>query len=94
MQFKINISDIKILIEAIEDTALINKLLEYENAGQHFEKEKYPTGRYLIDLSEGEVELVVDSLSDHLVNYGLNDDGEPNLLGLQVEALIDIFNED
>lgn len=94
MQFRINLSDIKLLIEVVEETTLVNKLIEYEKVGQCFKKGKYPTGRYLIDLSEGEVELVIDSLSDHLMSSGLNEGGEPNALGLQIESLIDVFNVD
>lgn len=93
MQFKINLSDIKLLIEEVEDAALVKRLIEYEKDGQYFEKGKYPSGQYLIDLSEDEVEVVINSLSDYLMIYGVSNDGEPNALGLQVETLIDVFND-
>ncbi|MDF1780221.1 MAG: hypothetical protein P1U67_02885 [Alcanivoracaceae bacterium] len=90
MQFKINHSDLKLLVDALEDSDQVMKL---KNAEQHFEKGKYPTGRYVVDLSNDETESIIDTLSDFLMNSGLDENGEPNVLGLQIEALIDIFND-
>ena len=38
MQFKINLSDMKLLISVVEDADLIVRLHESENAGEYFEK--------------------------------------------------------
>jgi len=94
MQFKINLSDIKLLISVVGDSDLIVRLHESENAGEYFEKGKYPTGRYVLELSEEESETITDSLSDHLMTSGLDENEEPNAVGLQVEKLIDVFNVD
>lgn len=94
MQFKINLSDIKLLIELIPNMALVSKLVQCEKSGELYAKGEFPTGRYLIELSEGEIDLVVDYLCDHFMSHGLNNDGEPNSLGLQLETLIDIFQDD
>lgn len=94
MQFKINLSNVKLLISVVKDPDLIIKLHGFENAGEYFEKGKYPTGRYVLELSEEESEIITDSLSDHLMTSGLNENDEPNAVGFQVEKLIDVFNAD
>ncbi|WP_018694509.1 hypothetical protein [Algicola sagamiensis] len=92
MQFKINLPDIKLLSKLILNDSLAKKLAQTEKSGEFIAKGIFPTGKYLIDLSEEEIDLVVDYLSDHFMAYGLDNDGEPNSLGIQLEALIDIFN--
>ncbi len=47
----------------------------------------------LFDLSEREVEEVLDELSELLVQKGVNIDGELNVIGLKIEMLIDQFNQ-
>ncbi|MEP3910456.1 MAG: hypothetical protein ABJN40_00035 [Sneathiella sp.] len=93
MQFKFKLPDIRLFVDVVDDQVLVNKFVEYEKSGPYFAKGKYPTDRYLVDLSKGEIELVIDALSNHLMTSGLNDDGEPNALGFQIETLIDVLNK-
>lgn len=94
MQFKINLSDIKLLVELVPNRALVSKLIQCEKSGELYAKGEFATGRYLIELSEDEIDVVVDCLSAHFISHGLNNDEEPNSLGLQLETLIDIFQDD
>lgn len=89
MLFKLNHSDIKLLIEALDGSKLGVK---FETAEKFSEKGKYPTGRYVVDLSEGEMLLIIDSLSSCLMNSGLDGNEELNVLGRQIESLIDVFS--
>lgn len=48
--------------------------------------------RCIVDLSKGQVNEVIDSLSDYLVRNGVNEFGELNSLGCRLESVIDIFS--
>ena len=43
-------------------------------------------------VSRNDLKLFVDALSEALITQGLGVGEEPNVIGLQIEALIDIFN--
>lgn len=47
---------------------------------------------FVLQLTEIEQDNLVNLLDDLFVSAGLNDNDEPNAIGLQVEHLIDIFN--
>jgi hypothetical protein len=92
MKYKINDSDIGVIIAAIKDSELATKIERIKKDGQFVEKDKYPTGRYVIEVSDVESEKIIDSLSEQLMNVGVDESGEPNALGKQIESLIDTFS--
>lgn len=90
MRFKINHSDVSLIANALVDSDLASKFVGVE---EHVENGKYPTGRYLIDLNNEETELITELLANLLVSSGVDDTGELNTTGKQVEMLIDIFSD-
>ena len=93
MQRKINYSDLKLLINNVNDPDLLNILQGIEKRGPHLDKGKYATGRYLIDISDEDTESILEVLSDILVGSGCDKNGELKPLGNQVEILIDVFSD-
>ena len=88
MHFKINHSDVSLIANVLVNSDLASKFVD---VGECVENGKYPTGRYVIDLSRSEAEFIIEHLSNLLMNSGLDDKGELNPVGQQVETLIDIF---
>lgn len=91
MLIKINLSDIRIILEAIFDEKLAAKFVSAKNAC--IDNDVHDSGRAAIDVSCNEAEVIIDMLSDYLVNSGIDSNGELNPLGYRLEALIDIFND-
>lgn len=89
MHFKINLSDVTLIANTLVGSDLASKFVDVEEC---VENGKYPTGRYAIDLSSSEAELIIELLSNLLMNSGLEDSGELNSVGQQVEMLIDTFS--
>lgn len=56
-------------------------------------KNNYFTNAYFVDFYAEEVKILLDELSDNLINRGLDKNSEPNQLGLQIERLIDVFSD-
>lgn len=91
--FKINEAEFSFLSRYVksEQFSVILKKAEsatFDKAIRNKSKSVY----YEIELSNEQSSRLVDLLSDLLVEKGLDDNGEPNSLGLQIESIIDVFN--
>ncbi|EAO3344451.1 TPA: hypothetical protein ACO3YK_004541 [Salmonella enterica subsp. enterica serovar Strathcona] len=91
MQFKINATDLDFIINIIDDLSVLNKLKKSKEHGEHLAKEKYPTGKYIINLSTDDVDCIVEQLSDFILISGVDSSGEINSTGMRIESIIDIF---
>lgn len=47
-----------------------------------------------LHLSNKQIDQVLDNLSDLLISRGVDNGAEPNSLGVYVERLIDVFNQE
>lgn len=91
MQFKISTTDFDFIVNNISELSLIEKLTESKRYGEYNAKGKYPTGKYIIDLSTDEVNCIVEQLSNSLLSFGIGQNGEINSIGMRIESIIDIF---
>lgn len=75
--------DVEMLVHCVANEAVRARL----------EKLNVPAGRSVTAaFNPAEVGAIADALGDELCQVGLGGDGEPNTLGLCIEALIDRFN--
>ncbi|MBA0173851.1 hypothetical protein [Pectobacterium versatile] len=93
MNFKLNREVINDLLVFISDPHIAGILKESTEEGEVKIKDIYPTGRYFIELSEQDVDIILDELSNAISNVGIGNDGEINACGIRIEKLIDIFND-
>ncbi|MEI7177413.1 hypothetical protein [Pectobacterium carotovorum] len=91
MNFKLNREVINELLVFISDPHIAGILKESTEEVKI--KDIYPTGRYFVELSEQDVDIVLDELSNAISNVGIDNDGEINAYGIRIEKLIDIFND-
>ncbi|AIU71836.1 hypothetical protein AT03_05175 [Hafnia alvei FB1] len=92
MRFEINATDLDFIIGIINDLpSLMDKLTSVRTGGEYFAKNKYPTGKYVINLSADEVDYVLEKLSNFIMSSGLDSNGGINSNGMRVESIIDIF---
>ncbi|MFP9227792.1 hypothetical protein [Pectobacterium cacticida] len=91
MKFKLNREVINDLLAFISDPHIAGILKESE--GEIKIKYMYPTGRYFVEFSERDVDVILDELSNAISNVGIGNDGEINAYGIRIEKLIDIFND-
>lgn len=88
MTFKINSSDIKLILVAIHGSDLTTN---FKDAKSNWYSENQEE-QYIVDLNNKQIAKVLDLLSDYLIKAGLSDDGNINELGYQIEAVIDKFS--
>ncbi|MEQ9948283.1 hypothetical protein [Pectobacterium aroidearum] len=93
MNFKLNREVINDLVVFISDPHIAGILKESEGEGEIKIKDMYPTGRYFVEFSERDVDVILDELSNAISNVGIGNDGEINAYGIRIEKLIDIFND-
>ena len=74
--------DIEFILENFSDQYLINII----------KSSKEIDGKYYLSLSKDMIDRLLDSLSDLLVEKGLQKDDEPNQIGFKIESLIDVLN--
>ena len=89
--FKINEAEFSFLSRYVKSEQFSVILKEAESA-TFDDAIKKKSVYYEIELSHDQSSRLVDLLSDLLVEKGLDDNGEPNSLGLQIESIIDVFN--
>ncbi|HAF6298533.1 TPA: hypothetical protein G8N97_004782, partial [Salmonella enterica] len=83
MQFKISTTDFDFIVNNISELSLIEKLTESKKHGEYNAKGKYPTGKYIIDLSTDEVNSIIEQLSNSLLSFGVDQNGEINSIGMR-----------
>lgn len=93
MRFELNRQIIDELISLISDDFLVKKLRRSIGLGEIKVKDAYPNKKYELELSEDEIEIVLNDLSDAISNLGVGSDGNINSYGYRIEELIDIFND-
>jgi hypothetical protein len=85
---------IEVLVK-LHQTQLRNliKLLS-DQVSQPFKKQASYSDltRVQIEISEQQAGELLDELTEYLMSHGMNDVGELNQVGLEIESLIDIFN--
>ena len=86
--------DIVFLEKYIRSDSILQELRAAREKGPTVIKEKYTTGRYEINLSEDAVSEILDELGNLFSTMGLEDDSEPNSLGIMIEDLIDLFGRE
>lgn len=91
MQFKINTTDFDFIVNNISNLSLIEKLTESKRHGEYNAKGKHPTGKYIIDLSNDEVNCIIEQSSNSLMSFGTGQNGEINSIGMRIESIIYIF---
>lgn len=89
MEYELGSREIDLLLGAAEDDGTIEKLRRALVDGEILGKGIYPTGRYRVIFSAQEVDELKQRLVDQFSSRGLHPDYEPNLFGLEIEALID-----
>lgn len=89
MDFKINRRDVSLIVSILSNSDLESVFKNAEEAMLSGDSLKV---RYIVNLSQGQVNEVIDSLSDYLVRNGVNEFGELNSLGYRLESVIGIFS--
>ncbi|TQV77942.1 hypothetical protein [Denitrobaculum tricleocarpae] len=90
VEISIPYSHLVITIRALENSDLLQQigkpLLVLENASED------KTKKQKLKLNQKELDLIVDSLGDLLIHTGIDDQGEVNAIGRDIESVIDLFN--
>lgn len=89
MEFKINRRNVSLIVSILSNSDLASVFKRAEETMLIGDSLKE---RYVVDLSKGQVNEVIDSLSDYLVRNGVNEFGELNSLGYRLESVIGIFS--
>ena len=69
------------IVKIIKESIKKNKIVINGNA----------TNRYYLNLSKKDVEIILNELTLLFTLKGIKENGEPNILGLDIENLIDVF---
>ncbi len=89
MDFKINRRDVSLIVSILSNSDFESV---FKNAEETMLSGDSLKVRYIVNLSQGQVNEVIDSLSDYLVRNGVNEFGELNSLGYRLESVIGIFS--
>ena len=92
MQFFLSVSDLDFLIKHIQLGELIESFEKAKSKGEHLAKGQYATRKYSLELSEKQIDQILEGLSLLFATEGTENNGEPNTLGLYIENLIDLFH--
>lgn len=92
MEILINRSDLDFLLKHFDNKLSSDKFQESIKKGEFLAKGKYSTGKYSVEFQKTEIEKILDTLSNLLMERGINQTSEPNALGKRIERLIDIIN--
>lgn len=63
-----------------------------ENVTAALMRKEVSSGKIRLSLSNDEIDIILDSLSNQLMSEGLDEDGEINASGIYIEMLIDKFS--
>ena len=91
-KFQLHKYNLELLLSYVKEDPIIKRLTTAQQSGPVLAKGKYETGRYEVTFSRNDVLILLDELSNLLIEKGLNEDDEPNSLGIKIESLIDIFS--
>jgi len=94
MGFLLDLTELQFLLEWLPQGELTEVIENSINKGEHLAKETYPTGKYFLEISNEQVDVIQEELSMLLTAKGLGNDGEPNAIGFLIENLIDRFSDD
>lgn len=89
-RYTIDLKYLQLMDELLLDKNVKNKIKQALNNNRII-KNGYGTNKYFIDLSEEDVETMLNELSTLFISKGLQMNDEPNRLGLSIEELIDII---
>ena len=90
MKLKISRNRIISLVDIAREASVVSKLKNILTLPQDNLNHK-DSQMMEFELSEEEVQEILDELTTRLVEQGINLDNEPNRFGLIVEDLIDVF---
>ena len=94
LDFLLDLTELQFLLEWLPQGELTKAIEDSKNEGEYLAKGTYPTGKYLLKISNEQAEVIQEELSVLLTVKGLGDDGEPNSIGFLIENLIDRFSDD
>ncbi len=89
-QIILKTEQVNLLLSVLKNANLVNKLNKFISNGL-LKESGYETDRYLITLTDSEIEIVLNELTFYLTSYGLDKNVEVNKTGLKIEELIDLF---
>lgn len=89
MEFKIDRRNISLIVSILSNSDLESV---FKSSEETIFSNDSLEGQYIVNLSKGQVDSVIDLLSDYLIGNGVNEFGELNSLGYRLENIIDIFS--
>ena len=84
---------LNIIRKCVNDHDIIEKVNDSLENPQII-KGKYPTGKYIIKLSEEDIQRIIDGICDELMRSGIGEDGEVNEYGRILDDYIGFFVEE
>lgn len=90
-ELRLDSATINQLLHSVKEQLIIDKLQQALGSGEYIQR-GYPTGKYRLILSGSELESLLEQLSDELINNGIDNSGELNATGYQLEKLIDLLS--
>lgn len=90
-QFIFNEDQLNLLIHYISNNEIFNILVDSKNNNEII-KNGYHTGKFYVIFDCNEQEILLDQLSELFITQGLNENDEPNQIGLSLEAIIVIVS--
>lgn len=91
-ELRLDSTTINLLLHGVKEQLIIDKLQQVLRSGEYTQR-GYPTGKYRLILSGFELELLLEQLSDELINNGIENSGDLNARGYQIESLIDLLSD-
>jgi len=92
MEFNVPESKLKKIENFLTDTNLLKKFQNARVKAIESKKNEFQDIVCTLDLSENEIENLIDILMDYLTSFGFTDDDEINDVGRDIESIIDLFN--
>ncbi len=71
---------------------MIESLENAKKEGEYLAKGQFATRKHSLELSEKQIDEILEKLSLMFAKKGIDNDGEPNGTDLYIENLIAIFN--
>ncbi len=88
MRYSLTKNQTDLLIGISNDTIMLTKLKEARSVSSTRVENKCS-----VDFNDEEIEKILDELTNAFVSRGIDQTYEPNEYGLQIERLIDVFND-
>ncbi len=93
MEILLSKSDLILLLDHLSQSELAEYLEKEKHKGEYLANGEYATGKYCLELTGEQIEIIQEELLILLTKKGMGVDGELNEIGFYIERVVDFLED-